>query len=850
MRIFIRMFLVFILSGLFTTSFAASLSGVVYDGESEQPIADALVWAYHVNGESQIDSSFYEVASDENGHYYFDFLPAGLFRITAHHPDYYDASSEVESVDGEMAITKDFKLTPRKHHYNNSVSGMISDCNSGNPLPNVYVVLYISADRPCLLTTISDREGNYQFKNIPPNVYNLIAFKGGYKTYELERKLDIKCDTHIENLDFVMLPKTNDAPGRLTGYVYANDGMVHLVDSVKTVRDLLILPPPVYPARIELFRITDDNAIYYHSTWTNPDGSYRLRGITPGDFLMVVRARGYKKYSEHISIQSGYNEKIVYLKPYPQRYGVISGNVIFDKSEEPVAGALINFISLSDRNHFRRTYTNENGDYKARLKPGRYVVSCAYLGYNLLDTISVKDTLSLYDPVRCGYYREYYDDTQSFADAKRIPVYHGSQITGIDFGLPDYLGIKEFTVSGIVMDEDGAPLAEAEVRVYVYNCLYSFATDPNSVGIQDRYYTTISGDDGSYSITIDNRPWYVPFIIVSAHKEGFLPQFYDHKEAFYEADRIRVNKSEISDINFDLIPEPQYDFTMAGLITDPENNPIPGTIIITGNINTGQLYFAFSNCDGYYAFNGLPRGVYYTLFIAFGYGPELWDDAIQWADADPIILNQDLFDINAELQPVQSGMGDGTITGRITSYNGTELSGVLVTAINSDDVLVGYGFTDVNGDYNITGLSDGEYNIEAGKISYNATSSRVYVASGEHATVIVDMDIESNAVTSVETGNETTIPKNIFLGNNYPNPFNPSTTVNFGLSNPGDVQLAIYNILGQRIKVLINDNLPAGNYKAVWDGLDTKGQNVSSGLYLLVLETGEHRHMQKMILAK
>lgn len=850
MRIFIRMFLLFMLSGFLSSSFAASLDGVVSEADSDKPIADALVWAYQVNSDSQVDSIFYETTTDDVGRYYFDFLPGGLFRVTAHHPDYYDASVGIESVDGEIALHQDFKLKPRRHYYDNSVSGMISDCNTGHPLAGVQVYLHASSTLPYALTAVSDRDGKYAFKNIPPSAYKMVAFKRGYKTFELDSLLEIKNNTHIENLNFVMLHRTNDFPGRLTGYVFEDIGIVNPVDSIKALRDMLILPPPVYPARVELFRITDDIATYYHSTWTNPDGSYRIRNITPGDFLVVVRARGYKGHREHITIRSGYNEKIFFLQPRPDRYGVISGNVVFDRSNEPVSGALINFINLSDQSHFRHTYTNEDGDYKARLKPGRYVVSCSYLGYNLLDTLSVSDTLRYFSPNRCGFYREFFDNTQSFADAKRIPVYHGSQIKDIDFGLPDYLGIEKFSVSGIVLDKDGNPVSEAEVRVYVKRCLSIFAIDPNNTSLHDRYYTTMTGDDGSYSLTIDDRAWYTPFIIVSAHKKGFLPQFYNHKEAFYEADRIRVNKPEITDINFDLIPEPQVDFTMAGLITDNENNPIQGAFIITGNISNGQLYFAFSNSEGNYVFSGLPRGVYYTLFIAFGYGPELWDDATRWADADPIYLNQDLFDINAELQPVQSGSGDGTITGRITNLNGDNLAGALVTARNTDDNIVGFSFTDTNGDYNIAGLAGGQYNIEAGKVAYKASSMDAFVTSGEHATVVVDLDIESSIVTNIETKNELIIPGKLMLGNNYPNPFNPSTRVDFNLNNPADVKLAVYNILGQRIKVLINSNLPAGNYTAEWNGLDSFGKSVSSGVYLLMLEAGKQRLMQKMILAK
>lgn len=850
MRLFTKLLFICLLSGLITSTFAASLDGLVTDGESGQPIADALVWAYQLNSNSTDDSTFYEAVTNESGHYNFEFLPEGLFKVTAHHPDYYESSAEVQSSNGEIALKLDFILNAKKHYYNNLVSGTISEFITGRPVPNVYIVLYTTSGDPNVITAISNSDGTYKFKNILPGTYNLIAFKQGYETFELNRELEIQHDTQIENLNFEMVHRPDIWIGMLTGYVFADQGIILTIDSLSQVRDMLIIPPPVYPAKVELFRLTDDNATYYRSTWTNPDGSYRIRDIIPGDYEVIVRARGYITHKEYLTIKPGYNEKIFFLKPRPDRFGIISGKVFFDESGEPVAGALINFINLSDRCYFKHTFTNNNGEYKAKLKPGRYVVSCSYLGHNLLDTLSVIDTLTAYCPTRCCYYKEYYDDVHSFAEAKRIPVRNGSIITGIDFGLPDYLGIKKFSVSGIVLREDGTAIAEAEVRIYIISCFNTLSINPNDTDVHRRYFTTKTNDDGTYSITIENKCWYVPFIIVSAHKKGFLPQFYDHKNAFYEADRIRIVKPEITDINFDLIHEPQTDFIMAGQITNPNNDPIPSAFIITGNINTGYLYFTFSNNDGFYSFNGLPRGIYYTLFIAFGYVPELWDNATHWADADPIYLNQDLFDINAELQPILSPAGNGTITGRINDQNGTNISGVLVTARNLNDQIVSYAFTDVNGDYNLTGLSGGEYSIEAGKMSYEATQSRIYVTPDEYETVVVDIQIEENTVTSVGYDNETIIPKSLYLGNNYPNPFNPSTKVTFGLVNPGWVELTVYNILGQRIKVLVDNYLPAGNYSAEWNGCDASGASVSSGLYLLMLKNGKERIVQKMVLAK
>ena len=72
------------------------------------------------------------------------------------------------------------------------------------------------------------------------------------------------------------------------------------------------------------------------------------------------------------------------------------------------------------------------------------------------------------------------------------------------------------------------------------------------------------------------------------------------------------------------------------------------------------------------------------------------------------------------------------------------------------------------------------------------------------------------------------------LFGNYPNPFNPSTTISFQLNteNTEYTEIAIYNVKGQKIKRLINEQLPIGNHSTVWNGKDDNGKQVSSGIYL------------------
>ena len=90
---------------------------------------------------------------------------------------------------------------------------------------------------------------------------------------------------------------------------------------------------------------------------------------------------------------------------------------------------------------------------------------------------------------------------------------------------------------------------------------------------------------------------------------------------------------------------------------------------------------------------------------------------------------------------------------------------------------------------------------------------------------------------------------NILRGN-YPNPFNPSTTISYHLNMPRSVNISVYNIKGQLIKVLVNEGMEAGNNSVVWNGDDTSGKSVSSGIYFYKMETEFGIDIKKMLLLK
>jgi hypothetical protein len=89
-----------------------------------------------------------------------------------------------------------------------------------------------------------------------------------------------------------------------------------------------------------------------------------------------------------------------------------------------------------------------------------------------------------------------------------------------------------------------------------------------------------------------------------------------------------------------------------------------------------------------------------------------------------------------------------------------------------------------------------------------------------------------------------------FSMHNYPNPFNPVTTIKFTLPTEGKVRLEIFNIRGQRVKTLTNDFYHRGQHSVYWNGTNDIGQNVSSGIYFYRLQSEKYNAVQKMILMK
>jgi len=130
-----------------------------------------------------------------------------------------------------------------------------------------------------------------------------------------------------------------------------------------------------------------------------------------------------------------------------------------------------------------------------------------------------------------------------------------------------------------------------------------------------------------------------------------------------------------------------------------------------------------------------------------------------------------------------------------------------------------------------------------------AVSPELVVQSGG-TTSIAQISQEVISELSENPDTPEALPKTLSLGQNYPNPFNPATNIRYALPEAGQVKLMIFNITGQLVKTLVDGEQTAGFKTIRWQGKDSNGRNVSSGIYFVRLDAGEQKFSRRIILQK
>ena len=175
------------------------------------------------------------------------------------------------------------------------------------------------------------------------------------------------------------------------------------------------------------------------------------------------------------------------------------------------------------------------------------------------------------------------------------------------------------------------------------------------------------------------------------------------------------------------------------------------------------------------------------------------------------------------------------------AYNAvTDANGYLSLTISSADGVSGYYTARASN-------ADGEIVGQWHSIPLNHNQRQVLELplGGKMKVVQVGPLAASKPVLAAET-----VPEVSGLAPNFPNPFNSATLITYHLSNPGPVQLVIYNVLGQPVRTLVNESQAAGSYQIRWDVLDQRGGSLSTGIYIARLSYPGGVQTQRLLYLK
>ena len=529
-----------------------------------------------------------------------------------------------------------------------------------------------------------------------------------------------------------------------------------------------------------------------HFIWSGEDGSYTIEGLPPDTYHVVAHKEGYfpNEYPEDVVV-NGDDIAGIDIALSPMVETGISGTVTDASNGEPIAGARIIAVNVDHHRIHGRAETGDDGSYELEVRPGEYAVQA----------------------FAHGYFSEEYTE--------HVFVGEDGFTENIDFALTAF----EFgSISGTVTDTEGNPIPMAVVAARMLDGFFRRHTRTDENGA----YTFDEVIPGEYS--------------VRAFKWGYYPGMYPETV-------LVENGQDVTGIDIVLEPfTPPFDGLISGAVTDDvTGEPIANAIVVAFGLDNSPPWRhrwvvrrTFTSEDGTYAFEHLPEIPFKLFSCAPEYVGEFYDDVHTFHEATPVI--PDAENIDFALTPRSAGMRN--IGGRITLHGGEPgVESIIYAAVDGE--IIDVGIADLDGYYSFNDLEIGAYEISAfsiygeGELGYPAD---VTFDDLSGADIIL-------SPTDVDQGTEL-LPTRNSLSQNYPNPFNAQTVISFALVQPADVTLEVFNIIGQKVTVLANGFYQAGRHDVIWDGRDSGGKPVASGIYYYRLEAGDYSETNRMTLLK
>jgi hypothetical protein len=813
-----------------------SISGFVYESDGITPTTGYL--SVRVFNEYGMYAGYCFVSSYDYGHYLIQNLPAGEYYVQTESDTYFDEyfdnattwqeATLVDVLDGQETSQINFSLD----HYEGVILGRVEDPD-GNPLIDCSVsAREITFDNYNYAST--DSLGNYSIVYLRPGTYKVFCSYYGSEnftdqwyqnaeSYEDADSVILPTEDTVKNINFNL-----STGGAITGNITKDDGSLFTA----------------YEVYLNLYSVDDGYIIA--SPYLDSTGTFMLNKLKAGDYKLKAEYYGYENFvttwfinsysineAEVIQVIKGDTVENINFSILPG--GSISGNIAANGPYSPgnvvVLDEQMNYISGYN------TYTSENYLID-RLAPGNYKVTANFTDYKI----------------------QWYDNKDDFESADWVTVNPNDTTDNIDFNLQQSPPQEWATITGNIINPQGIP---CDGRVYVYDLNYNQIT---GAYVYSGQYWITSIPPGKYKI--------------EAYSFDYGSEWYSNKDSYLKADTVTLSANEIKQINF------MFDYLgcIAGYAIDEIGNRIDGekqnVFAAVFDATTGEYLidrsltfvggYKIKLRDGNYKLGLIP--VYFNSQENYdSLSRTFYENGVSFNDPATSIINlfspQDL-----ELEDITIENATGSISGTIYDADNQPIDSVnyVLLAYDEDGFLAKASSYSIeypgNGFFKIIGLHPGNYYLLA-----FATNGEQYMQIQWYDGIDVTQSIENislkmnipNNINAIEVGAGEAPGINLFfntttdineekvniesfaLYQNYPNPFNPNTTISFSIPNSAKVELKVFNLLGQDIVTLVNQEKPAGTYEITWNAA-----NLPSGVYFYRLQAGSFVQTRKMILLK
>jgi hypothetical protein len=720
-----------------------------------------------------------------------------------------------------------------------------------NTILRYYVYRSVSPDtgKFALLDTTS----NFFYTDMPPSaigVTNLYVYqiKGmaplGPPLYSSKAAVSVTGKAPKDTVTFTSIPPTSAMAG--APFTYQTKAVsTNPAATIRYALDRTMANPGMYGDQMKIDAVTGI------MTWTPPaKGWMSIRIVATSD-------KGAVAVQEFQVVITGAN-------------GVLKGWVK-DTADNPLSPVVIEVYKRDALNYFSySTVTDKYGNYSINnLDTGSYILAATPLLPNLVG--------------------QWYNGKKNAAEATVVHIEDSSKSIATAYFKLRYRdsGAQMLTIKGSVTDTLGLAIAVKTAQVFFVRAEFALnscklnkdsttnddfrrffdfdhSVDFRLTGNSQHVFKADVDSTGGYRLTLPQGS-YVAF----ARAAGYATEFYLGHDELLSADVLNLTMDS-SGINFTLASLPPIVLgEISGSVLDTANDTgVRSRIIVfrdrwnhTEPYRIARNSVTDTDSLGHFTLNELLPGWYIVMAVPVGnYAPAFYNTGVQlalfpsagWQKATRIhVVGNAFTGINIYTHPTTRASGGLTgIGGHITSGLNTattSVSGAIVYAVNASSEIVGYGISNASGNYLINGLAPGSYSVVLDKPGFtpsgSVTATPTYSANG--AAVIGSVSFVINEATGVVLQQQSIVPSAFTLDQNFPNPFNPSTTIGYTLPASGFVTLKIYNILGQEVMTLVNTEQTAGTFRATFNA-----GSLASGVYIYRLQVGSSAEMKKMLLLK